>query len=96
LTNTLRFARQLVSHAHFLVDGKKVKTPSYKVKVGQIISLRKEKLSENKLIKNNLEQNTKIPPYLNFDKQRLIINCLREPTTEELNSLGLDTSLLVE
>ncbi|CAG8598079.1 947_t:CDS:2 [Racocetra persica] len=96
LANTLRFARQLVSHAHFLVDGKKVKTCSYKVKAGQVISLRKQRLATNKLIKNNLEQNTKIPLYLNVDKQKIVINCLREPTAEELSSLGLDTSLLIE
>ncbi|CAG8456944.1 27255_t:CDS:2 [Gigaspora margarita] len=38
LVNTLRFARQLVSYGHFLVDGKKVNIPSYKVKVGQVIT----------------------------------------------------------
>lgn len=32
-------ARQLVSHRHILVDGRKVNIPSYQVKVGQTISL---------------------------------------------------------
>ena len=32
-------ARQLVSHAHFLVNGKKVNIPSYLVKVGDVITL---------------------------------------------------------
>ena len=32
-------ARQLVSHAHFLVNGKKVNIPSYLVKVGDVITV---------------------------------------------------------
>ena len=40
---TRRQARQLVSHGHILVDGKKVNIPSYLVKPGQKISLKKKK-----------------------------------------------------
>jgi small subunit ribosomal protein S4 len=84
LTNTLNFARQLVSYKHILVDGKKVYAPSYKVKPGQVISLRKEKMKQNTLIKNNLEQNVKVPDYIAFDKQKLTITCLRAPLYEDL------------
>ena len=85
LVSTIDFAREWVSHGHFLVDGKKVKTPSYKVEPGQNISFKKEKNKENKLIKNNLERNVKTPLYLNLDRQKLIINYLRYPLPEELN-----------
>lgn len=95
LVNTIGFAREWVSHGHFLVNGKKVKVPSYKVEIGQIISLRKEKMAENKLIKNSLEKNIKTPPHINFDRQKLTINYLRHPVVEELNK-GIDTSLVVE
>ena len=36
---TRRQARQLVSHAHFTVDGKKCNIPSYQVKPGQVIAV---------------------------------------------------------
>ncbi|MBP9762943.1 30S ribosomal protein S4 [Patescibacteria group bacterium] len=36
-------ARQSVSHAHFMVNGKKVNIPSYRVRVGDTISLRENK-----------------------------------------------------
>ena len=36
---TRRDARQLVSHAHFTVNGKKVNIPSYQVKAGDVIAL---------------------------------------------------------
>jgi small subunit ribosomal protein S4 len=34
---TMPAARQLVTHGHFLVDGKKVHTPSYRTKVGMVV-----------------------------------------------------------
>lgn len=37
---TRRFARQLVSHGHFIVNGKKSTVPSQQVKIGDIISVR--------------------------------------------------------
>jgi small subunit ribosomal protein S4 len=36
---SIRQARQMVSHGHFTVDGKKINIPSYSVKVGQTISM---------------------------------------------------------
>jgi len=38
-SSSRRFARQLVSHGHVLVDGKTVNIPSFKVKPNQVISL---------------------------------------------------------
>jgi ribosomal protein S4 len=72
-----------------------VTIPSYQVKPGDIISLRKEKMAENKLIKGILEQNIKVPNYISVDKKNLTITCLRVPLSEELNK-GIDTSLVVE
>jgi ribosomal protein S4 len=77
------------------VDDKKVKSPSYQLEIGQSVTLRKKELVENKLIKHTLEQNIKVPSFLNFDKQKVIINYLRRPTPEELER-GIDTSLVVE
>lgn len=39
-------ARQSVSHAHFLVNGKKVNVPSYRVRSGDVITLRENKRSK--------------------------------------------------
>lgn len=96
LVATRRLARLWVSQGHFLVDKQKVKSPSYQVENGQSINLRKEeKMIQNKLVKSSLEQNIKIPPYLTFDKEKLIINYLRHPSLEELGK-DIDTSLIVE
>lgn len=42
LTKTRRAARQLVSHGHILVNGRRVNIPSFKVSVGDTISVRAE------------------------------------------------------
>ncbi len=40
LTQTRRSARQAASHGHFLVNGTKVKVPSYRVKIGDVVTVR--------------------------------------------------------
>ena len=48
---TRREARQLVSHAHFPVNGKKVNIPSYQVKAGDVIEVRESSRSSAKFAK---------------------------------------------
>lgn len=48
---TRRDARQLVSHAHFTVNGKKVNIPSYQVKAGDVIEVREASRSSVKFAK---------------------------------------------
>ncbi|MBQ8000313.1 MAG: 30S ribosomal protein S4 [Ruminococcus sp.] len=45
LAATRREARQLVNHAHFTVNGKKVNIPSYLVKVGDVIAVKEKSRS---------------------------------------------------
>ena len=48
---TRRQARQLVSHAHFTVNGKKVNIPSYLVKAGDVVEVRESSRSSAKFAK---------------------------------------------
>ena len=48
---TRREARQLVNHAHFTVNGKKVNIPSYQVKAGDVIEVRESSRSSAKFAK---------------------------------------------
>lgn len=52
---TIMQARQCVSHAHFLVNGKKLNIPSYEVRVGDVITI-KEKMKESALYKSLVEE----------------------------------------
>ncbi|MDO5713627.1 MAG: 30S ribosomal protein S4 [Tissierellia bacterium] len=66
--SSIRQARQMVTHGHMYVDGKKVDIPSYRVKVGQTVSLapRGRKVD---MFKENFETNFVTSyPYISKDK----------------------------
>ena len=56
--NTRREARQLVNHAHFTVNGKRVNIPSYQVKPGDEVAVSEKSRSTTKF-KSLLEENGK-------------------------------------
>lgn len=58
---TRTMGRQLVSHGHVLVDGKKTSIPSFAVRVGQVISLTTKAMAIPP-IKKLLEETTVTPP----------------------------------
>ncbi len=58
LAKTREQARQLVNHGHVLVDGKKLDIPSYKLRSGQVITL-KPKILKNKIFGDGIESNRK-------------------------------------
>ena len=72
LSNTRRESRQLVNHGHILVNGKKVDIPSYRVKVGDVITL-KEKTQGSDRMKAIIEANSSriVPKWLDMDKNTL-------------------------
>ncbi len=54
LARTRRAARQLVTHGHFLVNGKRVDIPSYRVRKGDVVSL-SPKAANMIVIQHNLD-----------------------------------------
>ena len=94
LSRTRSGSRQLVNHGHILVDGNKVDIPSYRVKPGQVISV-KETSRSLKVIKESLETLHTIPAYVTFDNEKLEGTYVRLPERSELSS-EIDESLIVE
>ena len=92
--NTRRGARQLVSHGHITVDGKKVNIPSFCVKVGSTIAL-KENSKELKCVKEALENVTSRVEYIDYDKNNNTAKFVRLPERNELNA-DINESLIVE
>ncbi|MBR5479995.1 MAG: 30S ribosomal protein S4 [Clostridia bacterium] len=89
-------ARQLVSHNHFSVNGKKVNIPSYLVKAGDVISLN-EKSRGSEKFKTVIEANASraVPAWLDFDKNKLEAKVVNLPTREEID-LPVEEHLIVE
>ncbi len=67
---TRRQARQLVNHGHFLVDGKKVDIPSYRLSPGQKVTL-KEKSKNLDVIKDALENKYGHVDYVALDENNV-------------------------
>ncbi|NPA50664.1 MAG: 30S ribosomal protein S4 [Epsilonproteobacteria bacterium] len=82
---TRAFARQLVTHGHILVDGKRVNIPSYRVKPGQKIEIR-EKSKKNPQILRSIEltNQTGIVEWVDVDKDKLFGIFTRIPEREEV------------
>jgi small subunit ribosomal protein S4 len=94
LARTRRGARQLVNHGHVMVDGKRVDIPSFRVKIGQTISLR-EKSQNLTAVKEAVEVNNFVPEYLAFDADKLTATFTRLPERSELPA-EINEALIVE
>lgn len=85
-------ARQLVSHKHVLVDGKKVNIPSYSMKVGQTITLTKT-AQDIPAVKKKLQEDAKLPAWL--QRKAVAGNVKREPTMDDIDE-PISTQDIVE
>ena len=82
---TRRFARQLVTHGHILVDGKRVDIPSYSVRAGQKIEVI-EKSKNNPQISRALDltAQTGIVAWVDVEKEKRYGIFSRVPEREEV------------
>ena len=89
-------ARQLVSHGHFTVNGRKVNIPSYLVKPGMVITLKDSSKSLEK-IKANVEANAfrQPPKWLEYDVSNMIAKVAAAPAREDID-LPIEEHLIVE
>lgn len=79
-------ARQLVSHAHFTVNGKKVNIPSYIVKADDVIAVRENKVS-NKYFENvKASKAANMPKWLEFNPEKLEGKILALPVREDIDT----------
>lgn len=79
-------ARQMVSHAHFTVNGRHVNIPSYIVKAGDVIAV-KEGSKSNKYfeqIKGSKASN--MPKWVEFDTEKLEGKVIALPEREDIDS----------
>lgn len=89
-------ARQLVLHGHFTVNGKKVNIPSYLVKVGDVIAIKEDSKSSEK-IKSVIETTSSrvVPKWLDLDNNTLTGKVVAVAQREDID-LPLEEHLIVE
>lgn len=94
IASSKRIARQMVSHGHILINGKRVSAPSCKVLVGDVICIRPQskEMSMFKDLKNSLK-NYQVPTWLALDQEKIEGKILAFPS--EVDS-AFDINLVVD
>ena len=88
--------RQLVTHGHFKVNGKRVDIPSYLLKAGDVVSI-KEKSADSEKFKAVLETNSgrPVPTWLERDNDALTGKVINLPDREQIEA-PVEEHLIVE
>jgi len=87
-------SRQLVSHAHFLVNGKKVNIPSYCVREGDVISVRPRSRTIATIVES-LNSARRRPEWVSVDPQNFSGKVLAPPTRGQIDT-QVEEQLVVE
>lgn len=89
-------ARQLVTHSHFEVNGKKVDIPSYLLKAGDVVSI-KSKSKDSEKFKTVLEANASrpVPSWLDLNAEALSAKVVALPEREQIE-VPVEEHLIVE
>ena len=90
---TIWGARKLVGNGHILVNGRKVNIPSFRVSVGDEITL---KAGIQKVVRENMETmpGHNVPGWLMFDPSTLTAKVTADPTPDEI-PFDVDMNLIV-
>ena len=96
LADSRKEARQLVTHGHFRLNGKKVTIPSLIVRAGDVITLREESRSSEKF-KNLIEAlDTRITPkWIELDKAQVVAKVAALPARDDVD-FPFEEHLIVE
>ena len=89
-----RQARQLISHGHWMINGRRVDIPSYQVRPEDIISI-KAGSSAPDTIQRATELVSTVPAWLQADHDALTAKVLRYPERSEI-SAPVQEQLIVE
>lgn len=71
LAKTRRAARQLASHGHLVVNGRKSTIPSHQLRVGDVVSVRENRRDSGLFVTLSDEHAGVVPAWLKFDLKKL-------------------------
>ena len=90
---TRRQARQIVSHGHILINGKRVNIASYRVKQGDVITV-KENSKELAIIKESVGQKS-VPGWLSLEEGALTAKVLENPGRDAVD-FEINEAMIIE
>jgi len=88
-------SRQMVSHGHIKVNGRKVNVPSYALKVNDVIEVRDHNVTRQ-LATKNLELSTSkvVPDWLSLNKDAFKGTVMRIPTRDEIQPVANEQAVV--
>lgn len=88
-------ARQMVSHGHVRVNGRKVSIPSYALRVNDAVEIKNTSVSRQ-LATKNLEISTSraVPDWLSLNKEEFKGVVMRVPTRDEINPIANEQAVV--
>ena len=93
---TRRAARQLVSHGHVMVNGRRMNIPSYCVTEGDVVGIRPESQSSPLFIgRVEAAAETKTPSWMQMIEGGMGINITAEPTLSE-TELPFNSAVIIQ
>ena len=95
---TRRQARQLVSHGHFLLNGRRIDIPSIRLKAGDVLEVREKSVKSEyfKNLENTVAASGAQPlSWLKADAKKMRIEIIGTPKREEAEA-GINEQLIVE
>ena len=89
-------ARQLVTHAHFTVNGKNVNIASYQLKAGDVVAVKENKRG-NKYFEafKQTQKSNNVPKWLEFDAEKLEGKVIALPKREDID-MQIQEQMIVE
>ncbi len=93
--NTRAAARQMVSHGHVRVNGRKVNVPSFGLKVNNAIQVKESNVSRQ-LVTKGLESavSRAVPDWLSLNKDELKGVVMRIPTRDEIRPIANEQAVV--
>ncbi len=93
--NTRAAARQMVSHGHVLVNGRKVNVPSYSLKVNDVVEVKNSSVSRQLATKNmEIATSRAVPDWLSFSKDEFKGTVMRIPTRDEIQPIANEQAVV--
>jgi small subunit ribosomal protein S4 len=93
--NTRAAARQMVTHGHITVNGRKVNVPSFGLKVNDAVVVKNSNVSRQ-LATKNLEMATSraVPDWLSLNKEEFKGTIMRIPTRDEIQPVANEQAVV--
>ncbi|HTY86919.1 MAG TPA: 30S ribosomal protein S4 [Candidatus Acidoferrum sp.] len=93
--NTRAAARQMVTHGHITVNGRKVNVPSFGLKVNDAVVVKHSNVSRQLATKNlEIATSRAVPDWLSLNKEELKGTVMRIPTRDEIQPIANEQAVV--